>query len=64
MPKISPYVKGLRLSFVANNVALLKKWLENEDPEGTTSYGDTSTGDSSAGLPPTRNLGFNLNVKF
>jgi outer membrane receptor protein involved in Fe transport len=63
VPKVS-FVKGLRLSFVANNVAILKKWVENMDPENLTDYADTGNGEGWTAMPPTRNLGFNLNVKF
>jgi len=64
MPKISPVVKGLRLSLTANNVWLIKKWVQNMDPENLTAYDDTSNGEATTALPPTRNIGFNLNVKF
>ena len=64
MPTISPVIKGLRLSLVANNVAILKKWVQNMDPEDTSDYSDTGNGESLTTLPPVRNLGFNLNVRF
>lgn len=59
------FVKGVRLSAVANNVAVLKKWTENMDPEQVNSSSDNATGlDFWPSLPPTRSIGFNLNVKF
>jgi len=64
MPKISPVVKGLRLSLVANNVAIFKKWIQNMDPENVIEYADTGDGGGTTTLPPTRTIGFNLNVKF
>jgi hypothetical protein len=63
VPKVS-FIKGLRLSVVASNVAILKKWVENMDPENLYNYADTGNGEGSTTLPPTRNIGFNLNVKF
>jgi len=57
-------VKGLKLSFVANNVLLLKKWIDNIDPETFGYSSDNLVGMESTGLPSTRGLGLNLNVKF
>ncbi len=57
-------VKGLKIDFVANNVLMIKKWIDNIDPE-TAGYGsDNMIGLESAGLPSTRGLGVNLNIKF
>ncbi len=59
------FVKGLRLSAIANNVAILKKWTENMDPENIANISDNETGlDFWTAVPPTRSIGFNLNVKF
>ncbi len=59
------FIRGLTLSFVANNVATLKKWTENMHPEMVSNSSDNQTGlDFWPSLPLTRNLGFNLNVKF
>jgi len=55
---------GLRLNFVANNVAILKKWVPNIDPESFGFTSDNLVGLESTGVPTTRGLGFNLNVKF
>lgn len=57
-------IKGARLSFVANNVLILKKWVDNIDPESFGFSSDNLVGLESTGLPTTRGLGFNLNVKF
>ncbi|TDB61863.1 SusC/RagA family TonB-linked outer membrane protein [Arundinibacter roseus] len=57
-------VKGVRLSFVANNVLLLKKWVPNIDPESFGYGSDNVVGLEATGLPTTRSMGFNLNVKF
>jgi TonB-linked SusC/RagA family outer membrane protein len=58
------FIKGIRLSAVANNVALLKKWVPNIDPEQFGFSSDNLVGLESTGLPPTRSIGFNLNVRF
>ncbi len=57
-------IKSARLSFVANNVFMLKKWVDNIDPETFGYSSDNLVGMESTGLPSTRSLGFNLNVKF
>lgn len=58
------FVKGVKLSLVSNNVLMLKKWVDNIDPEGFTYSSDNLVGMESPGLPTTRSTGFNLNVKF
>jgi TonB-linked SusC/RagA family outer membrane protein len=63
LPESFP-VKGIRLSFVANNVAMLKKWAPNIDPESFSYSSDNVIGLESPSVPTTRSLGFNLNVKF
>ena len=57
-------IKGVRLNLVANNVLLLKKWVDNIDPETFGYSSDNLIGMESPGLPTTRSVGFNLNVKF
>jgi hypothetical protein len=49
---------------VANNVAMLKKWVPNIDPESFGYTSDNLVGLESTGLPTTRSIGFNLNVKL
>jgi TonB-linked SusC/RagA family outer membrane protein len=58
------FVKGVRLSAVANNVGILKKWVPNIDPEQFGFSSDNLMGLEATGLPTTRSVGFNLNVKF
>ncbi|GAB3738177.1 SusC/RagA family TonB-linked outer membrane protein [Spirosoma lituiforme] len=58
------FIKGVRLSAVANNVAIIKKWVPNIDPEQFGFSSDNLIGLESTGLPITRSIGFNLNVKF
>lgn len=57
-------IKSLKLNFIANNVLMLKKWVPNIDPESFGYSSDNLVGLESTGLPTTRTLGFNLNVKF
>jgi TonB-linked SusC/RagA family outer membrane protein len=57
-------VKGVRLNLVANNVLLLKKWIDNIDPETFGYSSDNLVGLESTGLPSTRSIGANLNIKF
>ena len=63
LPKIQ-YIKGLRLSVVSNNIAIIKKWVPNMDPENIFTFDDTSLTGNVSAYPATRTLGFNLNVKF
>jgi len=59
------FIKSLRIDAVSNNVLLLKKWTENMDPEMVNNASDNAMGlDFWPSLPPTRSMGFNLNVKF
>ena len=60
----SSLIKGLSLHLVANNVLMLKKWVDNIDPESFGYSSDNLVGMESPGLPTTRSLGFNFNVKF
>ncbi|MEX2231436.1 MAG: SusC/RagA family TonB-linked outer membrane protein [Cyclobacteriaceae bacterium] len=55
---------AVRLSLVANNVLLLKKWVDNIDPESFGYSSDNIVGMESTGVPTTRGIGFNLNVKL
>lgn len=63
LPETGP-VKGVRLNIIANNVLMLKKWVDNIDPESFGYSSDNLVGMESTGLPTTRGLGLNLNVKF
>ena len=57
-------IKGIKLDLVANNVLILKKWVDNIDPESFGFGSDNQAGLESAGMPTTRGLGLNLNIKF
>ena len=57
-------IKGVKLDLVAYNVLIIKKWVDNIDPE-TVGYGvDAMVGLESPGVPSTRSIGVNLNIKF
>jgi len=57
-------IQNIRLNLVANNVLMLRKWVPNIDPESFGFTSDNLVGLESTGLPTTRGIGFNLNVKF
>jgi hypothetical protein len=63
---VSPtsFIKGIRLNLLASNVLILKKWVDNIDPETFGFSSDNLVGMESTGLPSTRSVGFNLNIKF
>ncbi|HTE31495.1 MAG TPA: SusC/RagA family TonB-linked outer membrane protein [Chryseolinea sp.] len=63
LPKSIP-IKGIKLSIFSNNVLMLKKWVDNIDPESFGYTSDNIVGMESPGVPTTRSTGFNLNVKF
>ncbi|WP_461080126.1 SusC/RagA family TonB-linked outer membrane protein [Spirosoma flavus] len=64
LPSTVPFIKGIRLNAVANNVAVIKKWVPNIHPEQFGFPSDNLIGLEATGLPVTRSIGFNLNVKF
>jgi TonB-linked SusC/RagA family outer membrane protein len=58
-----PFVKSLSISLVGRNLWTIIKHTPNIDPE--SSYNNTNgQGLELNGYPATRNIGFNLNVKF
>jgi hypothetical protein len=57
-------LRQVTAGYDANNVFMLKKWVDNIDPESFGFASDNLVGMESTGLPTTRGLGFNLNVKF
>ena len=60
----SRFIRGARLNIVANNVAVLKKWVPHLHPNQNGIIADSSEGLEATGLPVTRSVGFNLNLKF
>jgi hypothetical protein len=63
LPEALP-ISSAKLSIVANNVLMLKKWVPNIDPDSFGYTSDNLVGLESSGVPTTRGIGFNLNVKF
>jgi hypothetical protein len=57
-------VNGVRLNLVANNVAVLKKWVPHIHPDQFGFPSDNLMGLEATGLPVARSIGFNLNLKF
>ncbi len=57
-------VKGVKLDFVASNVLIIKKWVDNIDPETFGFASDNQVGLESPGIPSTRGMGLNLNIRF
>ncbi|WP_373517957.1 SusC/RagA family TonB-linked outer membrane protein [Pricia sp.] len=58
------FMKGLKFDIVANNVAVLKKWVPHIHPDQNGIIGDQFVGLEATGLPITRDIGFNVNIKF
>ena len=58
----SPF-KGISVSLVGRNLAILMKKTPNIDPESTYGSGNAQ-GYEFAGVPTTRSIGVNLNLKF
>jgi TonB-linked SusC/RagA family outer membrane protein len=67
---VTPHLRGafgvqqVRLNLSANNVWLLKKWVPHVHPEQSAIFGDSRMGLESTGMPVTRGLGLNVNVRF
>jgi len=57
-------IKGMVLSFFVNNALMIKKYLDNLDPESQISVSDNFQGIDTHSLPTTRTYGLNLNVRF
>lgn len=58
------FVKGLTLSAMCNNVLMIKKYIDNLDPEAQVSASDNLQGIETHTLPTTRSYGINLNIKL
>jgi hypothetical protein len=57
-------ISRVRVNAVANNVAILKKWVPHIHPEQNGIISDARMGLESTGLPVARSLGLNVNVRF
>jgi len=58
------FIKHLTVSAIANNVLMIRKYLDNLDPESQISVSDNFHGIDTHCLPTTRSYGVNLNVRF
>jgi TonB-linked SusC/RagA family outer membrane protein len=58
------FIKSLTVSAVCNNVLMIKKYIDNLDPEASVSASDNLSGIETHTLPTTRSFGMNVNVKF
>ncbi len=58
------FIKGLNVSASCRNVLIIKKYIDDLDPESFASSGDSRVGYEQTSLPTTRTYGVNLNVKF
>jgi hypothetical protein len=61
---VTSFIKGLKLNAIINNVLVLKKWVPNIHPDQFGLPSDNLVGLEATGLPITRSVGFNLNIKF
>lgn len=57
-------IKGMTLSAVVNNVLMIKKYIDNLDPEAQVSSSDNLQGIETHTLPTTRSYGLNLHFKL
>jgi TonB-linked SusC/RagA family outer membrane protein len=58
------FVKGITASLTAYNVLMIKKYIDNLDPEAQLSSSDFLQGIESHAMPTTRSFGINVNVKL
>jgi TonB-linked SusC/RagA family outer membrane protein len=58
------FIRSLNLSAVVYNVLMIKKYVDNIDPEAQVSASDNLQGIETHTLPTTRSFGLNLNCKF
>ncbi len=58
------FIKGLSVSAVVHNVLMIKKYIDNLDPEAQVSASDNLQGIETHTLPTTRSFGMNVNIKL
>ncbi|MFA5818272.1 MAG: SusC/RagA family TonB-linked outer membrane protein [Bacteroidales bacterium] len=58
------FIKGLNINTFINNFLVIKKYVDNLDPEAAHSVSDIRSGLEAVTLAPTRSYGINVNVKF
>lgn len=57
-------LRGIRLTIVAKNIAVLKSWVPHIHPDQNGIYSDQRQGLEATGLPPTTSIGFNLSIQI
>jgi TonB-linked SusC/RagA family outer membrane protein len=62
--KKTKFIKGMSVSLIANNLLMIKKYLDNLDPESQISVSDNFQGIDTHSLPTTRSFGVNVGVKI
>jgi len=60
----STFIKGLNVNAFVNNVLMIKKYVDNLDPESQFSTSDNYNGIEGHALPTTRSYGLNFNIKL
>lgn len=58
------FIKGLSLNAFVNNVLIIKKYVDNLDPETQYSASDNLSGLETHSMPTTRSYGLNINIKL
>jgi hypothetical protein len=58
------FIKEVKLSAMVHNVLMIKKHIDNLDPEAQVSASDNLQGIEAHTLPTTRSYGLNLNVRL
>jgi len=58
------FIKGINLSLTGYNLLMIKKYIDNLDPEASLSAQDFLQGIESHTLPTTRSYGFYVNIKL
>jgi hypothetical protein len=60
----STIIKGLNVNAFINNVLIIKKYVDNLDPETQYSTSDRFNGLEGHALPTTRSYGLNVNIRL
>ncbi|WP_237143961.1 SusC/RagA family TonB-linked outer membrane protein [Pontibacter pamirensis] len=58
------FIKGLNINVYVNNVLMIKKYVDNLDPESQYSASDNLAGLEGHSLPTTRSYGVNVNINL
>jgi len=58
------FIKGLTVSVVGTNLLMIKKYIDNLDPEAQVSASDNLQGIETHTLPTTRGYGMNVNIRL